>query len=79
MYYLKNCVNIERLLKYIDLLIYKDEMMRENTMEDIVRRVENTFKDKNFLKRISSSRQRWIDEDIEIIADGIVEFFRDFQ
>lgn len=79
MYYLKDCVNIERLLKYIDVLIYKDEMMRENTMEDIVGRVENTFKDKNFLKRISSSRQRWIDEDIEIIADGIVEFFRDFQ
>ena len=50
MYYLKNCVNVERLLKYIDLLIYKDEMMRENTMEGI-----------------------------EIIADGIVEFFRDLQ
>ena len=77
MYYLKDCINIEKLLQYIDLLIFKDEMMHENTMDDIIKRVENTFKDKNFLKRISTSRQRWIDDEIKIIADGIVGFLRD--
>lgn len=76
MYYLKDCMNIEKFLQYIDLLIFKDVSMRENVMDDIVVRIENCFKDKNFLKRISTSRQRWIDEDIEIIADGIVSFFR---
>ena len=50
--------------------------MRENTMDDIVRRLEISFKDKNFLKRISTSRQRWIDEDIELIAKGIIDFFK---
>lgn len=75
MYYLKDCINVEKLSQYIDLLIFKDELMRENTMEDIVKRVENTFKDKNFMKRISTSRQKWIDEDIKIIADEIIGFF----
>lgn len=60
MYYLKDELNIDKFLQYMDLLIFKDGSMRENTIEDIVRRIENNFKDKNFLKRISASRQRWI-------------------
>ena len=76
MYYLKDELNIDKFLRYIDLLIFKDESMRENTMDDIVRRIENSFKDKSFLKRISTSRQRWIDEDIEIIAEGIIGFYK---
>ena len=77
MYYLKDKLNIDKFLRYIDLLIFKDESMRENTMDDIVRRIENTFKDKGFLKRISTSRQRWLDEDIEIIAERIIGFYKE--
>lgn len=76
MYYLKDELNIDKFLQYIDLLIFKDESMRENTMDDIVRRLENCFKDKKFLKRVSTSRQRWIDEDIEIIGEGIIGFYK---
>lgn len=77
MYYLKDELNIDKFLQYMNLLIFKDGSMRENTIEDIVRRIENSFKDKNFLKRISASRQRWIDEDIERIVEGIVRFYKD--
>lgn len=48
----------------------------ENGMDDIVKRLESSFKDKRFLKRIATSRQRWIDEDIEIIVEGIVGFYK---
>lgn len=73
---MKDELKLKKFLRYIDLLIFKDETMRENTMDDIVRRLESSFKDKNFLKRISTSRQRWIDEDIEVIAKGIVDFYK---
>ena len=76
MYYLKDELNVEKFLRYIDLMIFKDESMRENTMGDIVKRIENSFKDNSFLKRISTSRQRWIDEDIKIIAEGIIGFYK---
>lgn len=76
MYYLKDYVDSTKLLQYIKLLIFDDVMMRENSMEDIVRRVENSFKDKSYLKRISTSRQRWIDEKIEVITKGIVDFLK---
>jgi len=75
-YYLKDELKMDRFLRYIELLIFEDEGMRENRMDDIVRRLESCFKEKSFLKRISTSRQRWIDEDIEVIAEEIVAFFR---
>lgn len=76
-YYLKDYVDSEKILQYIKLLIFDDVMMRENSMEDIVRRVENSFKDKSYLKRISTSRQRWMDEKIEVITTGIIDFFKE--
>lgn len=76
MYYLKDYVDSTKLLQYIKLLIFDDAMMRENSMEDIVRRIENSFKDKSYLKRLSTSRQRWIDEKIEVITKGIVDFLK---
>ena len=76
MYYFKDSLNIEKLNKSIQVLIFNDEGMRENTMEDIVKRVESAFKDKGYLKQIASSRQRWIDEDVEVITVGIVEFLK---
>ena len=76
-YYLKDYLNKEKFLQYIKLLIFDDAMMRENTMVDIVRRVENSFKDKHYLKLISTSRQRWFDDEIEVIAKGIVDFLKD--
>lgn len=77
MYYLKDHVDKEKLLKYIKLLIFDDNTMREKSMTDIAKRVENSFKDKDYLRRISTSRQRWIDEDIEVIVTGIINFLRD--
>ena len=48
--------------------------MRESTMGEIITRVSNTFKDKQYLKRVDSSRQRWVDDDINEIADAIVKY-----
>ena len=76
MYYLKDYVDSERLVQYINILIFNDSLIRETSMEDIVRRVENSFKDKRYLKRISTSRQRWIDDDIEDITKEIVDFLK---
>ncbi len=76
MYYLKEHVEQDKLLKYINLLIFDDSTIRENSMKDIARRVESSFKDKDYIKRISTSKQRWIDDDIEKIVAGIIDFFK---
>ena len=75
-YYLKDSLNIEKFRECLKILIFDDSQMRENSMKEIVRRVETTFKDRSYLAQVATSRQRWIDEDIEIIAGGIVEFLK---
>lgn len=62
----------------IQLLIFDDEGMRENDYESIVKRVESTFKDKQYLRRVSGSRQHWIDKDIGVIAEVIHEWMKSF-
>ena len=74
MFYLKDIISRDKVLEIIDLLIFKDDGMLENTVSDIVKRVTATFKDEQYLKRVSGSRQRWMDNDIHEIADGIVAY-----
>ena len=74
MYYLINEVDREKLKAVLCELIYSDSGMRENTIEDILKRVQSTFSNEQYLERVSSSRQRWIDEDIHVITNGIMGF-----
>ena len=67
-----------KLLNLIDHYIFSDEGMRENSMQEIVTRVSGAFKDKQYLRRVDTSRQRWMDEGIKEITDGIVEFLSDY-
>lgn len=76
MYYLKNIVDDVKIREVIQLLIFDDASMRENDYASIVERIERTFKDKQYLRRVSGSRQRWIDEDIEVITDGILKWIK---
>lgn len=74
MFYLKDIVSDKKLLALMKLLIFDDAGMPENTVEDIVARLKKTFNDKLYLKRVSDSRQRWIDNDIQEIAAGLLSF-----
>ena len=72
MYYFKDNMDAEKLNRIIHSLIISDSGMRENTYSEIINRVDFTFRDNAYLKRVSESEQRWIDEDINIIAAGII-------
>lgn len=76
MYYLKDHMNDEKFDEIVNVLIFSDPGMRENNYSEIAKRVEFTFGDKAYLQRVSASGQRWIDEDIEIIAKGILDVFK---
>lgn len=75
-YYLKDIVDDKKTRDAIQLLIFDDVSMRENDYKSIIKRLEDTFKDRQYLRRVSSSRQRWIDEDIEVITSGIANWIR---
>ena len=74
MFYLKDVISREKVLEIVDILILQDEDMFENSVNDIVRRVSRTFKDDQYIRRVSGARQRWLDNDIHEITDGIVAY-----
>ena len=79
MYYLKDIVDKDKVRAAIKLFIFDDVEIRENDYDSIIRRVENSFKDKEYLRRISYSRQRWFDDDIETITSGILAWLKDLK
>ena len=74
MSYLKNVASDGKMADMIRILIFDDAEMYENTMDDIVKRLSNIFKDEQYLSRVSGSRQRWIDNDIHEITKGIISY-----
>ena len=74
MYYLKDSVNREKLMVALDTYIFNDTTMKENTGNDIVRRLKITFSDKGYIGRLDTSDKRWIDEEIGVVTEGILEF-----
>lgn len=63
-----------KLMVALDTYIFKDGTMKENTGNDIVRRLKITFSDKGDIGRLDTSDKRWIDEEISVVTNGLLEF-----
>ena len=74
MYYLRTVVSKDKMKELMEILIFRDSEMFENSVDDIIKRLKGTFKDEKYLKRVSESRQRWMDNEIHEISNGIVDY-----
>ena len=74
MYYLKDKVKKEKLLTALDTYIFEDGTMKENAGKDIRKRLGFTFNDKGYLYRLDTSDKRWVDDRIDVITEGLLEF-----
>lgn len=77
-YYLinNNLLNKERLIKYIDLLIIKDENITQKTMNDIVLRLETILNNKRFITRLDNARSNWIDLQVNHVINNVIDYFK---
>lgn len=76
MYYLKDHIKKEKLINSLEIYIFNDDGMKENNISDIVKRLQRVFSDKRYKRKLDSSDKRWIDESIEIILNGLLDFIR---
>lgn len=76
MYYLKDVVNREKLMMALDTYIFSNTTMKERNGSDIEKRLKITFSDRGYVRRLDTSDKRWIDEEIDVIMRGILEFVR---
>ena len=73
-YYLCGLVDDEKMKHCMDTLIYSDDGMKENNIEDIRRRVSNTFRNQTYINRLKSSRKNWLGVEPEVVLDGITNY-----
>lgn len=77
-YYLinNNILDKDRLIKYIDLLIFKDENITQNTMNDITLRLETILNNKRFIDRLDNARSNWINMPVNDVIDNVIDYFK---
>ena len=78
-YYLINNENLDKdkLIKYIDILIFQDENMREHTIEDISKRLTSILNNSRFQTRINTANNNWLEIPIKDVIDNVLEYFGD--
>lgn len=72
--YLSELVNKQKLMDCFQYLIFDDNGMRENDMNDVCRRVRNTFSSSQYVNRISRSRKNWLGTDVSVVLNDIQGF-----
>lgn len=75
-YYLTETVDRIKLEACFKTLIYDDDGMRENNIDAIIKRVENTFTNRSYISKLKTSKKNWLDADISVVLVGIVEFLK---
>lgn len=63
-----------KLLNYIDILVFKDLAMKENNFENIVTRIETIFKNRRYKSMLSEANNNWLNLPVEVVINNILKF-----
>jgi len=74
--YLTQHLDKEKLLSCISIFILTDVNMRENNMDDIIKRVDATFRNNTYISRVANSRVNWLDVSAQEAMQQILSYLR---
>lgn len=80
-YYLinNNFLNKDRLVKYIDLLIFNDENVTQKTMNDITLRLKIILNNRKFIARLDNARSNWLNIPVNDVIDNVINYFKSIE
>lgn len=67
-------INVETFRICMDSFVFNDSEMRENSMDDVYKRLSKVFLDKTYKRAVDKSDKRWLDDDIDVIFEQILDF-----
>ncbi len=75
-YYLINNTNIdkEKFNKYIAEIIYNDESMKEQNINDVIGKIKVLFSNKIFIANLKDAKNNWLDIPVDKVLENILEF-----
>ena len=76
-YYLINetKININKLLKIIDIIILDNDNMSENNYEEVLNHLQLILNSKKFRKHLDDVKNNWINIPSEKVIDNVIDFF----
>lgn len=76
-YYLINYKNLnkDKLQKCFDILIFKDNGISENNINDIYKRLNRILHNKNYLKNLNTAKNNWLELPIDDVINNVLSFF----
>ena len=76
LFYLHSRIDARVLSDYLRICIFDDSSMLEKNVVDIERRLARIFSSKTFLKRMANPDYAWIDDSVDAVVKGLLEFFK---
>ena len=77
--YLSKLVSTEPLSKMIKAYIYDDPRMRENSIADIIHRLQRTFSDRGFIGTLANRKMNWLQMNPTEATARLLSFIDNFQ
>ncbi len=80
-YYLINTVglNKEKLMESITILIFNDDSMRENSISDILNRLNNTLKSEQYINNLTDPVINWLDIPIDKAINSVLTYIAELE
>ena len=77
-YYLINNTELdkEKLMNCFNILIFKDETMRENNIEDVVNRLQMTFDSNAYRNHLSNPKNNWLDITVDDAIISVLKYIK---
>ena len=74
MCYLSDLLERDKLMTCLDTFIFSDPGMRENSMQDVCRRVRIAFASGRYVSRLSNSRKNWLGMKVSAVLAKLTSF-----
>lgn len=77
-YYLINKTELdkEKLMNCFNILIFKDETMRESNIEDVVNRLQMTFNSNAYRNHLSNPKNNWLDITVDDAIMSVLKYIK---
>ena len=74
MRFLLDLVDVSKLMDCFRIYIFDDDSLKEHDMNDVIRRVNNTFSSDQYVSRLGRSRKNWLRMDTQQVLADIISF-----
>lgn len=80
-YYLINSENInnQKLSKYIDILIFKDELMMEKTIDDIISVITKILANSRYKRMLNIADNNWLEISVDKVIESLLNYFNNLK